>query len=104
MSSTRREALRQGLARRGDVVNRVRELERIVDELGDVRVEGRGASSWVPARTPTGMTREQAVALTAAMYPGESSRRWRRPTPARRGSMPVRLFFVLPTDEHPRRK
>jgi hypothetical protein len=103
MSITRRETPREGLARRGDVAGRVSELERMVEELGHGRVEAAGAS-WTPARTPTGLTREHAVALTAAMYPGESSRRWRRPAPGRRGSMPVRLFFVLPTDERPRWK
>jgi len=104
MSTTRRETPRQGLVRRGDVADRVGELERLVQELGRARVDGSASSAWTPAHTPSAMTRDHAVALTAAMYPGESSRRWRRPASRRHGAMPVRLFFVLPTDAPPRWK
>src|SRR5207302_3575605 len=80
MPITRREPSRQGLAWRGDAANRLNDLERMVADLGHVRSEATCPSSWAPAHAPSAMTRERAMALTAAMYPGESSRRWRRPT------------------------
>jgi len=104
MSITRRETPPQGSAWRADVAGRLSELERIVADLGHGRAGGTGVSSLAATRAPVTMSREQAVALTAAMYPGESSRRWRRPTSRPQGSMPVRLFFVLPADERPRWK
>jgi len=104
MSITRRETPPPGSAWRADVATRLSDLERIVADLGHGRDGETGVSSLATTRAPAAMSREQAVALTAAMYPGESSRRWRRPAPRRQGSMPVRLFFVLPVDERPRWK
>ena len=72
MSVTQHRAPRQGLARRGDVADRVRELERMVEELGHVRVEGHGASSWAPTGTPSGMTRDQALRTISEKFRGKS--------------------------------
>jgi hypothetical protein len=90
-------------ARHDDVIERVSELERVVEELRHADTVGAGTSRTAPGSAPFAMTPARAVDLTTAMHPKESSpHRWHRvPTSGggQGGSLPVRVVFMLPPDD-----
>jgi hypothetical protein len=102
-SRDRPDATRAPVARQDDVIARVSELERVVEELRHVDTVGTGASCAAPGIAPFAMTPERAVDLTAAMHPQESSpHRWHRVPTSGGGqgaSLPVRVVFILPPDD-----
>jgi len=89
-----------------DVIARLKEVERVVEGLRHLDAGEVVASSPQTMPPSFTMTRARAVDLTAAMHSRESSLFRRQPAPppgvaGRRARMPVRLFFVLPTDDFP---
>jgi hypothetical protein len=102
-SRARPDLARAAVRRPDDVIERVSELERVVEELRQVDRVGAGASGAAPGIAASAMTPARAVDLTAAMHPEESSpRRWHRVAPSGGGqgaSLPVRVVFMLPPDD-----